>query len=132
MRTAPHPSAQLMQLCEAKLSGVPYQHDRRVWNIHPDLDHRGGNQNLRDVFAEFSHGQCFLFRRQLAMQQADAPRSEGFFEGYLFRGNRPGAIPFRLVDSRENHVGLAPLRELSANEFQNTGHFLFPPRVGLD
>ena len=40
-RPAPNPSAQLMQLRQPKPLRVLHYHDRRVGNIHANLNHRG-------------------------------------------------------------------------------------------
>ncbi len=55
-------SAQLVKLGKAEPFGMLDNHDGRVGNIDPDLDHRGRHQNTGFAPLERAHGRVFFIR----------------------------------------------------------------------
>ena len=86
--TAPHASAQLMQLCQSKIFRTLDDHDRRIGHIDPHLNHRGGDQYLCPPRHEIGHCGILLCGCQLTVHQADSPITQGRAQNFepLFCG----------------------------------------------
>ena len=68
--SAPHPTAQLVQLRQAKPLRIEYHHHRGVGHIHPHFDNRCGHQYLRFATGKARHLCLFLLRLHLSVYLA--------------------------------------------------------------
>lgn len=64
-------SAELVELGKAETFGVLDDHGGGVGDVDADFDHRGGDEDLRFVFAEAFHNSIFFFAGKAAVEQAD-------------------------------------------------------------
>src|SRR5688572_24377117 len=69
---SPHPSSQLMQLGKTEAFGVLDNHDGRVGDINPYLDHASGYQDIDLASGKCPHGRVLLVCRHLPVQKPDA------------------------------------------------------------
>ena len=119
---APDAPAQLMQLRQSKLFRIFNHHHRGVGHIHADLHDRCGQQQLRLVAAEFLHHGFLFPAREPAMQQADPPRREDFFQMMkLPRGGLHPRAGIRLLHPRINDVTLPAFDQIFAEERPHFG-----------
>ena len=69
---AADPAAQLVELGESEALRVLDDHERRVGDVHPDLDHRGRHEHVGPRLLERRHRRVLLRRRHPAVHQPDA------------------------------------------------------------
>ena len=73
-----------MELGEAEAFGVLDDHDGGVGDVDADFDHRGGDEDMRFVFAETFHDGVFFFAGQAAVEKAEFQFGEDFLERRLY------------------------------------------------
>ena len=71
MLAATHTATELMQLAEAETIGVFNDHQRRVGDVHTDLDHRCGDQDLRLPGHKGGHHGVLVPRLHLPVHAGD-------------------------------------------------------------
>ena len=72
LRTAADAAAQLVELGEAEAVGLLDDHDRRVRDVDPDLDHRRRDEHVDLARLERRHDRAALGGLQPAVHAADA------------------------------------------------------------
>ena len=115
LRAPPDAAAQLMELREAEPVGLLDDHDRRVGDVDPHLDHGRRHQHVELAARERSHGRSALRRLQPAVDAPDAipaelvrPEPLGLVLG------RAGERRLRALDERADHVRLTAVVEVPA------------------
>ena len=128
-----------MQLRQPEPLGVLDQHDRRIGDVDPHLDHRRGDQQVDLPVAKRAHRGVLLLGGLAPMQQCHPAMGE-VAGAQLLEGLRGRAKfdLFAFVDQRQHDVGLTPERDLGLDEAEDLrprllaaargGHRLAPRR----
>ena len=115
-------ATKLVELGQSESLRVLHEHDRRVGDVDPHLDHRGGDQHFGNSRPEPVHDRLLLPRPHPAVQELEAEVGEDLLlQPSRFPLGSPDLQAVGLVDGRADHKGLTP------------GGHLFPhPLVGLE
>ena len=114
-RPTSHASAQLVQLSEAKPFGIFHHHHRRIRDIHPDLNHGCGNQDLRFVRRESTHRFFFLSGLHAAVHSSHFPRRKGFANRLVAFLQSQEIQFFIVVYQRIDEINLPSFLQFRAN-----------------
>ncbi len=115
LRPAPDPAAQLVQLGEPEPVGLLDDHDRRVRDVHADLDHRCRDEDVQFPAGEGVHHSAPLGRREAPVQAADAEALQlGAAQALRLGLGRARLDRLALRHERAHDVGLAPVLEVLA------------------
>src|SRR5512147_40821 len=125
LRATADAAPQLMELCEAEALGVLDDHQGRVGNVDPDLDHRRGHQHVDLPGNKILHHAGFLRSCELAVQQPDTQPGQQFVDVHMRFGRRGGLDRIACLDQWTNPVGLASGRDVRTDAIDD---FLAPPR----
>ncbi len=103
-----------MQLGEPEALGVLDHHHGRLRHVDADLDHRGGDQELRLAGGEALHGAVLVGALHAAVHQIDL-RAEPLLErGIAFFGGGEIAV-LRFLDQRADPVDAAAFVERASD-----------------
>ena len=95
-----------MKLRQPETLRVLDHHDRGVGHVHPDLDHRGGHQDVDLAGAEAAHGLFTLLAGEAPVQRLQTPPPEVPLRQRVEVGVDVGEPQVRLVDHRHHDVRL--------------------------
>ena len=125
-------SAELVELREAEAFGVFDDHDGGVGDVDADFDDRGGDEDLRFVFAEALHDVVFFFAGEAAVEEADFQFGEDFFGEALVFVHRGFQFELRFFDHRIDDVGLMAGGDFAAQKFPDAGEVRLGGEARLD
>jgi len=125
-------SAELVELGEAEAFGVFDDHSGGVGDVHADFDHRGGDEDLRFVFAEAFHDGVFFFARKAAVEETEFQFGENFFREALVLLHRGFEFELRFFDHRIDDVGLMAGGDFFAEKFPDAGEMRLGGEARLD
>ena len=120
LAAAPHATAQLVQLRQAKALGVFDDHHRGIGHIHPNLDDRGADQDLDPVLLKILHDRGLFFGCHAPVQQGHGELGQRAVAQLVVGFDRRFIIHlFRFFDQRIYHVHLPPLAHLIAGKLKD-------------
>ena len=125
-------SAKLVELGEAEALGVFDYHGGGVGDVDADFDDRGGDEDLRFVFAEAFHDGVFFFAGEAAVEKAEFQRGEDFLGEALVFVHRGFQFELRFFDDRINDVGLMAGGNFAAKKFPDAGEMRLGGEARLD
>ena len=95
---SPNAASQLVELCEAKVLCAFHEHGHCLWDIHADLNNRGGDEYLDGALPETLEYFMFFLRRHAAMEFTHPKIWEDFtFERFVLGIHRFGILPSCLL-----------------------------------
>src|SRR5712692_201986 len=121
LRAAVDASAKLVELGEAEALGVLDDHDGGVGNVDADFDDRGGDEDLRFVFAEALHDFFFFVAGQAAVQEAELELGKNFAREALVFFHSGFQLELRFLDDGINDVALVADGDFAAEKFPDAG-----------
>ncbi len=93
-----------MELGNAEPVGVFDDHDRGLGHVHPDFDHRGGDQHVEHACPKVGHDHFLLARTHLAVEKADMQVGQlPLLQPGGLLGDRCGLDPVRTLDQRAHY-----------------------------
>ena len=125
-------SAELVELGESKAFGVLDDHGGGVGHVDADFDHRGGDEDLRFVFAEAFHHGVFFFAPEAAVEEADFQLRKNVFGEPLVLVHRGFEFELRFFDHRIDDVGLMAGGDFFAEKFPDAGEMRLGGEARLD
>ncbi len=128
---APDPAAQLVELGQTKTLGMLDDDDAGLRHVHADLDHGGGDEELRLAGGEGGHGGVLLGALHAAMDQPDA-RAEmrGEIGEPRLGGGEVGGLGF--VHQRTDPIDPAPLAQRMAEPLHHLVQAFRGDGAGVD
>ncbi len=125
-------SAELVKLGEAEAFGVLDDHGGGVGDVDADFDDRGGDEDLRFVFAEALHDVVFFFAGEAAVEEAEFQFRENFFGEALEFVDGGFQFELRFFDDRIDDVGLMAGGNFAAEKFPDAGKMRLGGEARLD
>ncbi len=117
VRSAPDAAAELVELREPEPLGVLDDHRGRVRDVHPHLDHRGGDEHADRARLEPLHHRVLLVRPHAAVDEADLHAPEDLRPELLVHVGRGREFDLLgLLDERIDDEDLPALGELRLEE----------------
>ena len=130
-RPAPDPAAQLVELGEAEALGAFDDHQGRIGDVDPDLDHRG-----RDQHGQFAGDECrhdgVLFRAfHPAVDEPDLGAEAQTQQSRALLGG--GAVDLlAFLDQGAHPIGLPAAGDVAAEAVDHVGDFLVADHPRFD
>ena len=104
-----------MELREAEAVGLLHDHDRRVRDVDPDLDHGRRDEDVQLARLERGHHAPALVRAQASVHAADSVTAKlGRAQPLGFLLGRTRHARLGRLDQRADDVGLTPVVEMPA------------------
>ena len=107
-RTAPHPAAQLVQLCQTHPLGVLNHHQAGIGHVHAHFNHRGRHQNMQPAGNKFCHHRRFFGRLHAPMHQTDRQPGQSSLQPRQRVSGRLQLQRLAFLNQRANPIGLLP------------------------
>ena len=117
----PNPSTQLMQLGKAEPLGVLHDHYGGVGDVHSDLDHRRGHQEIDRMVGKSTHHLLASVSSHPAVDQSDSVVAEDRLEMRRHLGCGLDVELHRLLDEGVDDIGLTAVCQLTTHEVVDLG-----------